>query len=550
MKVVKRIVLFFAAVLIFSCSIQLGLPDDDSGSTSWEPDSEIDYSLLPSGSAGDWTSAGVEGGIPDYPFSVDVRGYGAVGDGSADDTAAIQAAMAACVPGQAVYFPQGSYRTTSTLRITASIVLRGEGPELSHIISNHSGAAVLILSDYAGIEDVHVHTEGQTFVGYSGEKITFTDVSNSWVRNIETSGYTGMHVLLNGTTHCEVRDSYLHNSLEDTSIWFDDGEYFSSYGIHINGGGASYNLVENNIVDWFRHNMLIQEFDNTDMLHNVFAYNFCWYTFTHSDTSPYSSTTSMEFHNGAVQFSLVEGNVYEQGGFQGSGNHQKNSIFRNRINNGGQGTGSASSHIYVIGNEFTEIKHPDSSSARYGNTAQDIDASESDIGHGNYSINPSRGIEWDPAIANHRIPASWYLHERPEWFGDLDWPCYGGDLMEATSGNNMRRNPAEVRYWSMLFPENVPSDLQISAAGNDITLSWNHSPYQAGSGVDYIIVRSRDNENFHRVGETSITTFHDSNLDPGSYHYYVRARNNYGGIDGSGPGGESSASDTVTVTLP
>lgn len=47
--------------------------------------------------------------------SVSVKDFGAVGDGVADDTAAIQAAMNACAAGGYVHFPKGTYLVTSTI---------------------------------------------------------------------------------------------------------------------------------------------------------------------------------------------------------------------------------------------------------------------------------------------------------------------------------------------------------------------------------------------------------------------------------------------------
>ena len=60
-----------------------------------------------------------------------VKSYGAIGDGVADDGAAIQAAInaAAATPnvGGIVFFPPGSYRTTTTPSVNAGVCLLGCG---------------------------------------------------------------------------------------------------------------------------------------------------------------------------------------------------------------------------------------------------------------------------------------------------------------------------------------------------------------------------------------------------------------------------------------
>jgi polygalacturonase len=48
---------------------------------------------------------------------ISVLDYGAVGDGDADDTAAIQSALDA-TPGRTFYFPRGKYKVSETLHIT------------------------------------------------------------------------------------------------------------------------------------------------------------------------------------------------------------------------------------------------------------------------------------------------------------------------------------------------------------------------------------------------------------------------------------------------
>ncbi len=81
-----------------------------------------------------------------------VRDIGALGDGMADDTAAIQRAVDSGVGG--IEFPKGSYRLTKTVTIdldkvgftsltadgTAKIIMAGSGPAF-HFIGTHEGSA-------------------------------------------------------------------------------------------------------------------------------------------------------------------------------------------------------------------------------------------------------------------------------------------------------------------------------------------------------------------------------------------------------------------------
>ena len=71
---------------------------------------------------------------------VNVKDFGAVGDGIADDTAAIQAAINAAntVGGKSVFFPAGDYSVTSTITSssTKQLLIYGEGLYRSRIIWN------------------------------------------------------------------------------------------------------------------------------------------------------------------------------------------------------------------------------------------------------------------------------------------------------------------------------------------------------------------------------------------------------------------------------
>ena len=74
---------------------------------------------------------GVEGGIPHRTVvfaDVTQPPYLAANDGSADATAAIQAAIDDCPEGQVVFLPAGTFRLDGRLELRKGITLRGSGP--------------------------------------------------------------------------------------------------------------------------------------------------------------------------------------------------------------------------------------------------------------------------------------------------------------------------------------------------------------------------------------------------------------------------------------
>lgn len=69
-------------------------------------------------------------------YNVQDPAYGATGDGSTDDTAALQAAIdaAEAAGGGIVFFPKGTYRTTAALSLTGKVSLWGAGQNASAIV--------------------------------------------------------------------------------------------------------------------------------------------------------------------------------------------------------------------------------------------------------------------------------------------------------------------------------------------------------------------------------------------------------------------------------
>ncbi len=73
---------------------------------------------------------------------VSVREFGAVGDGAADDTSAIQSALDTITDGSAVYLPPGTYRVTETLTLV--------GPRIGALVVGHGRDTKLVWDGEAG----------------------------------------------------------------------------------------------------------------------------------------------------------------------------------------------------------------------------------------------------------------------------------------------------------------------------------------------------------------------------------------------------------------
>ena len=128
-----------------------------------------------------------------YNNWMDVKDYGAVGDGSADDTAAIQAAIDAGAVGRTkqhrIFFPGGNYRITDTLNCTdrRDITLMGESPRFTRIVAYCTGKPVFDLVGATAIQFQNIAIQGSSsatpsvafFIArstlYSASQISFSD---------------------------------------------------------------------------------------------------------------------------------------------------------------------------------------------------------------------------------------------------------------------------------------------------------------------------------------------------------------------------------------
>lgn len=80
---------------------------------------------------------------------INVKSFGATGDGTTDDTAAVQAAITAASAssaGRTVFFPAGKYKLTSTIQITSAVTIIGESPKSIKIGGGIGGGTWFFLS--------------------------------------------------------------------------------------------------------------------------------------------------------------------------------------------------------------------------------------------------------------------------------------------------------------------------------------------------------------------------------------------------------------------
>lgn len=119
--------------------------------------------------------------------------YRAKGDGTTDDTAAIQAALAAVATGGTIFFPRGSYRHSATIPLKGNVTYRGEGSNLSRLLFTGSGDALTANeADNGGSGVYRARVEGLK-IEFGG---TGTTANGLRADGLRESHFTDVHFLL------------------------------------------------------------------------------------------------------------------------------------------------------------------------------------------------------------------------------------------------------------------------------------------------------------------------------------------------------------------
>lgn len=157
----------------------------------------------------DGDSETAAGSVRDW---LNVKDFGAAGDNVTDDTAAIQAALAACPMGGIVYLPAGAYRTSAPLTIPPAVTLQGTHTNLMSVIglvdppcyirplASFAGEAVIMVVDaatggYSTISAEHrilnVMIDGSDLVATVDGLLCKGNVQNVGLRDVTIRKCTG-----------------------------------------------------------------------------------------------------------------------------------------------------------------------------------------------------------------------------------------------------------------------------------------------------------------------------------------------------------------------
>ena len=154
-----------------------------------------------------------------------VKGYGAKGDGVTDDTAAIQAAVdaAEAAGGGIVFFPNGTYLTSSTLTVESSNVhLVGAGK--SSTLINYTGSAVavqvgdgIINAQNVQISNLYINDSGTGTIGI----YTTTAKPGLNIQHVRVQGFSTAGIQMgDGSDYVTTAGSCYDIQVQDCAIGF------------------------------------------------------------------------------------------------------------------------------------------------------------------------------------------------------------------------------------------------------------------------------------------------------------------------------------------
>ncbi|WP_322032442.1 glycosyl hydrolase family 28-related protein [Paraburkholderia sp. J76] len=169
------------------------------------------------------------------PLVVNVRSYGAAGDGQADDSASLQRAIEAlnAAGGGELYFPAGTYLHSEEITVSGHVKVYGTGSaSVLKALAPARAALVFMNATQCGAEDLRFVTEAKTRLHEQNSAALVMDhAENCFIRNISIEGSASVGILIANSHGVAISGNHIEDTLAD--------------GIHVVNGSADV-IVENN----------------------------------------------------------------------------------------------------------------------------------------------------------------------------------------------------------------------------------------------------------------------------------------------------------------
>lgn len=192
---------------------------DDADRTSghvfiWKSSASVNNGTVYAGLTGYW--------VMQYNGPVNVKWFGAVGNGSVDDYAAINAAAIfafGSLQKNELYFPAGTYAIGTMLTLHSNVHLRGHSRTAVTIVpyTGYTGGALTISGE------TNVLIEQLTFNGFAADN-NISDVSNIVFSSVGVTNATLRGIYIRSSQFVTVKNCYLQN--------------IGNMGIAVEGGSA------------------------------------------------------------------------------------------------------------------------------------------------------------------------------------------------------------------------------------------------------------------------------------------------------------------------
>jgi hypothetical protein len=287
-----------------------------------------------------------------------VKHFGAVGNGTTDDTATVQAAITACetAGGGTVIFPNGTYKITSHLTVNGNydILLKGGGTATINNANITSDDAIVVGSS-TGVRDNFIEISNLIIVGnaLSRDGINLIKLNNVRLNDCLITDH-GRFGILGSDTYsmviesCEVdrcgSDGIYLTSAGGNNVLVQSCKLSENAGYGVKVEGTSYNFTA--MCNDFEYNetggLYSANCHNVNVIYNYFELNTDYAVYIDTGVIGVNIIGNDFFTNGIYTISTsgikIDGNVFEQGGIELTGTTNGIDVGYNQYPGGGSVT--------------------------------------------------------------------------------------------------------------------------------------------------------------------------------------------------------------------